>query len=174
MVKPVPVESFLDIRDQNRWWFYIPGFNGYEISNDGYVRSMKHFKRYPFGMLIRPKARANENDPTFELTNNDNERVAVRLSQLSYLAKNNPYGVSGFPRLTCITDIAPRNQRAFIKKKITTPPVDNTARYPKFTITASPDDVYDCEDSISSVQVPIKSIDGSEYYGRKDCRAIFR
>ena len=48
------VKYFLDIYDQNRLWYFIPqpGFNGYEVSNDGYVRSIKYYMKYPYGILI--------------------------------------------------------------------------------------------------------------------------
>ena len=103
----IPLEQFLNPAD-DRWFYYIPGFNGYEISNDGYVRSMKHYKKYPFGILIQPKKRngkvVDPEDPTFELSNNNNERVAVKRSQLQYLAATCKYHVTGYPRRTCITD----------------------------------------------------------------------
>ena len=51
----IPVQNFINPYDQNIWWYYIPGFNGYEISNTGIVRSMKHYKKYPFGILIKPR-----------------------------------------------------------------------------------------------------------------------
>ena len=47
MRKYTPVENCLNIYEP-RYWFYIPGFNGYELSNDGFVRSMKHYRRYPY------------------------------------------------------------------------------------------------------------------------------
>ena len=49
----VRVENYINPMSQDIWWYYIPGFNGYEISNTGIVRSMKHYKKYPYGILIR-------------------------------------------------------------------------------------------------------------------------
>lgn len=58
----------------DRLWYYIPGFNGYEVSNDGYVRSMKHWRKYPYGILIKPKS-INNGEAIFELSNDNNERI---------------------------------------------------------------------------------------------------
>lgn len=121
----IPVENFIDPLDQNIWWYYIPGFNGYEISNTGIVRSMKHYRKYKFGILIKPKEINNiielftvpYSELTYELSDNNNERKVIKRSELQYLASSNPYHVQGYPRRTIITDIAPRNQRIFIQKK---------------------------------------------------------
>ena len=48
-----PIQDVLDIYDPNRLWYNIPNFNGYEISNDNYIRSMKHYMKYPYGILIK-------------------------------------------------------------------------------------------------------------------------
>lgn len=169
--KFIPIESVLDINDQNIWWYYIPGFNGYELSSNGLVRSMKHFKKYPFGILIKTRDKVRSEDPSFELSDNNNERVIIRLSQLQHLARTNPYAVQGYPRRTICTDIAPRNMRAFIKKQIKVQPLDNTTRFPKFTVIDEEDQFK--ERMLDDVVVPISSIDGSEYYGRDDIRTIF-
>lgn len=120
-----PVERYIDPYNSNLLWYYIPGFNGYEISNTGIVRSMKHYKKYPFGMLIRPR---ETNDPmdlftklygelTYELSDNNNERQVITRSELLNLAFSNKIKVNGYPRRTVVTDIGSRNQRCFIKKK---------------------------------------------------------
>ena len=53
-----PVEYVLNPYD-DRLWYYIPGFNGYELSNDYYIRSMKHYRKYPFGILLEPVKKAD-------------------------------------------------------------------------------------------------------------------
>lgn len=124
----VPVQQYIDPYTSDLWWYYIPGFNGYEISNTGIVRSMKHFRKYPFGILIRPREVSNPldlftksyDDLTYELSDNNNERQVIKRSTLLYLASSNPYHVQGYPRRTIVTDIAPRNLRCFIQKKIDT------------------------------------------------------
>lgn len=167
----IPLEQFLNPAD-DRWFYFIPGFNGYEISNDGYVRSMKHYKKYPFGILIQPKKNKdgkviNPEDPTFELSNNNNERVAVKRSQLQYLAATCDYAVTGYPRRTCITDRSSRNQRIFIKKKLK-PELENTIRIPKFTIIDKEEDVFEKEYHLPFIECPLESINDNEYYGNKD------
>lgn len=121
-----PIQNYINPYDTTIWWYYIPGFNGYEISNTGIVRSMKHYRKYPFGILIRPK---ETNDPidlftkyyedlSYELSDNNNERRVMKRSELLYMASKNPYHVQGYPRRTVVTNIAPRNQRCFVQKKI--------------------------------------------------------
>lgn len=167
------VEDVLGI-DNDRLWYWLEGFNGYEVSNDGYVRSMKHYHKYPFGLLIQPKKDKKGNiihpeDPTYELSNNNNERVAIKLSQLLYIARNTKYHMTGYPRKTCITDIAPRNQRIFIKKQIKTlPSFNNEPYYPKYRIIEEPPNPY-LEKRLPDVVCPIESLSNNKlYYGRKD------
>lgn len=149
------VEEVLDIYDGNRCWYYIPGFNGYEISNDGYIRSMKHYKKYPYGLLIKPRK-----DGKFELSDNNNQRVTVTRSELLRLAQTNPYQITGYPRSTLMTDIAPRNQSYFIKKPQSDRQFDKTPRAPRFTI------IPDGQDSQGKI-CPISSMDGSETHWRR-------
>lgn len=120
-----PVQQYIDPYNSDLWWYYIPGFNGYEISNTGIVRSMKHFRKYPFGILIRPRETKdpmdlftkNYGDLTYELSDNNNERQVIRRSELLALASSNPYHVTGYPRRTVVSDVSPRNLRCFIQKK---------------------------------------------------------
>lgn len=177
----VPIEDVLNIYD-DRLWYYIPGFNGYEISNDGYVRSMKHYRQFPFGIMIKPKARANSEDPSFEISNDMNERVTIRRSQLLHLARCNPHQVYGYPRQTCITNFQSRNNKIAVntrkmkrdwnKNELMSIHPDNNIRYPKFTIVQKPEDMFDYELGLPKVIEPIYSLDDSEYFGRSDCRLI--
>jgi hypothetical protein len=172
--KYIAVENVINVNDPYILWYYIPGYNGYEISNTLYVRSMKHYMKFPYGILVQPKKNkegkvSNPEDPTFELTNNNNERTAIRLSQIVHLAKTNPYAVYGYPRRTYHSDGASRNLRCFLKKQIPTVLLDNTARFPKFTVIdeAKPDDKFKIKMK-EDVIVPIISMDDSTYYGRDD------
>lgn len=128
--------------DPQRLWYYIEGFNGYEISNDGYVRSMKHYKSYPTGMLIRPKTKDGQ---TFELSDDYNRRVKITRSELWDIAMHNKYIHAGYPRKTHLTDASSRNIKAFIPPS--PKPVEKTGIIPKFTIIKEKTDpispVYD-------------------------------
>lgn len=191
MKRSIPLETVVDVNDPNLWFYFIHSFPSYEISSpishdiydrngillynkgSSIVRSLKSVYQYNYGILVRPRSRANPNDPTFELTNNQNERVCVRLSQLVYLAKNPPFAVSGYPRHANMVGLTCRNDRKFIVKKLKSPQLDNTTRfYPKFHIIADEDEVLKKNPNMipvnSLVHIPIESIDGSEYYGRKD------
>lgn len=123
------VEHVMDVFDENRVWFYIPNYNGYELSNDGYIRSMKHWRKYPFGLIIRP-----DKNGYYELSNNQNKRVKVKMEEILELIKNNPYHVTGYPRKTYMVDRSSRNQAYFIKDKQPKPQPDNTVKHAKFTI----------------------------------------
>ena len=136
----VRVENYINPMSQDIWWYYIPGFNGYEISNTGIVRSMKHYKKYPYGILIRPK---EISDPlelftkvfpelTYELSDNNNERKVIKRSELQYLASSNQYQIQGYPRRTIITDISPRNMRCFIQKQCETTPLTEQVHQVQF------------------------------------------
>ena len=106
--------------DNNRVWYYIEGYNGYELSNDGYLRSMKHYKKYPYGILLRGTTDKKTGDIIYELTDDQNQRVHIGLSTLSIIAQNSSYNIdhaNGYPRRTSITDIASRNQKCSIHPK---------------------------------------------------------
>lgn len=152
------VEEVLDV-NADRYWYYIPGFNGYEISNDGYIRSMKHYKKYPFGLLIQPKKNRDgiihPEDPIYELSNNNNERTSVNFSKIRNLAETNKYHITGYPRRTNIIDIASRNQRCCIKQKQVPSQIDKTLIYPKFTII---EDESISEEKRSDIICPIEFI----------------
>lgn len=186
------VESVLNIYDNNRVWYYIPGFNGYEVSNDCYIRSMKHYLKYPYGILISPVTRepyGSSCDPLFEISDDNNIRRRIRLSQIIHLAQTSNYHACGYPRATIITDPTSRNK--YVKNKdgiyskvyngnklgggknsFSIPPMDNKVHYTKFTIIQDGTELPRMTYCDPVVQVPIESIKGDEYYGRKDCRAI--
>ena len=55
MDKKKPIESVVNIYDSRILWTELgPEYNGYQISNTGLVRSMKFYKKYPYGILIEP------------------------------------------------------------------------------------------------------------------------
>ena len=191
MRKSIPLEEVVDINDPNLWFYYIHNFPSYEISSpishdiynekreiiykagSSIVRSLKSVHQYPFGNLVRPKQRSNINDPAFELTDLNNNRTTVRLSQLVYMAKNLPYAVSGYPRHANMVSLNCRNERIFVNKKLKQPQLDNTVRfYPKFNIIEDDDSVLSKNPNMipidNPIHCPIESLDGSEYYGRKD------
>ena len=177
--KYVGIEQVLNIYEPSRVWYYIPGYNGYEVSNDGYLRSMKHYRRYPYGIMINPIKMKDGSircpqDPIFELSDNNNERQRIHLSQLMHLALTNPYTVSGYPRATIITDTSSRNDRHFVKKSIKIPPIDNTAHYAKFTIISDGEEVPGMTlKEEPDYTVPLvstrKKKTNRTFFGRSDC-----
>jgi hypothetical protein len=189
MAKFIPIEDVLNIFDNTRLWYYIPSFNGYEVSNDGYIRSMKHYRKHPYGVLIQPVARDRNKgiqDPMYELSNDDNVRQRIRLSQIIYLAKTNNFSVSGYPRSTIMSSNSGRNKfvrnkdGVYVKvyngpkvtKSFDMPQLDNTLIYPKFTVIQDGTEAMNMTYQQPEYKIPIKSVEGDEYYGRKDCRTI--
>ena len=133
------VQDVLNIMDTSRLWYslYPAGFNGYEISNDGYLRSMKLRKKYPYGILITPLKDRNKNvihpeDPIFELTDNNNIRKRAHFSDLYNAAMHPVKQMSGYPKYTYIGDGNPRN----FNFNINTPDANGNMRFiPTFTNT---------------------------------------
>lgn len=189
-VRFTPIEDVLNIFDNDRYWLYIPGFNGYEVSNDGYVRSMKHFRKYPCGILIKAVDREpykSSTDPLYELSDDNNKRQRIRLSQIMHLAATNQYSVRGYPRSTVVTSTSGRNKwvqnengsyvkvyngPAVCKKSLAIPPMDNTAKYFPFKIIQDGTEMVGMTYRQPEYTVPIQSIKGDVYYGRDDCRTI--
>ena len=131
------VEDFLNVADPNRLWMPICGYNGYEVSTDNIIRSMKHYKQYPYGILITPKKDKNGNilhpeDPIFELSDDNNNRKTISLSQILDIVKNIKEKIPGYPRYTWQQDISPRNDRHFVKKEQKYAPLNNEIRYSAF------------------------------------------
>ena len=58
-MKVIPIESVVDINDMNIKWAELSPYNGYQISTTGLIRSMKFYKKYPYGILIEPDKNGN-------------------------------------------------------------------------------------------------------------------
>lgn len=139
----IPIESVFNIETDSQLWYYIPGFNGYEISNLGNVRSMKHFKQYPYGLLIRCK-KNSKGEKIFELSNDQNERVRISDKELWNLAINNPYTMAYYPRPTYVSTMSSRNNRIFLKRDRTKKKkkeLSNETFFPQFTVIPDKEDL---------------------------------
>ena len=126
--KYVSVENIFDVSTDTQLWYAIPGFNGYEISDKGYLRSMKHYKQYPFGILLKPVKGTTD---IFELSDNNNERVKINIARLYNIAMNSQQPAY-YPRGTCTTLISSRNQSIFIKRKPN--PISKETFFPSFSV----------------------------------------
>lgn len=112
----IPIETILNINDDSILWYAIDGFNGYELSTTGIIRSMKHYKKYPFGIYIKPKSISKYN-VIYELSDNNNKRVSINKDNIITRVRNNPYKYhAGYPRHTIMTDISSRNNGVFVKR----------------------------------------------------------
>lgn len=83
-----PVEKVLGF-DPNRIWYQIPNFPGYEISNDNYVRSMKHFNKYPYGILLKPTV-TKSGLIKYQLSDYRNKRITISLNEIIRLIHEDP------------------------------------------------------------------------------------
>lgn len=78
MTDKISIESILDIYNPNIVWFPLSDeYKGYEYSNTGIMRSMKFYKKYPYGIQIKP-----DKDLNFELSNCFNQRVKIYYKDL--------------------------------------------------------------------------------------------
>lgn len=106
--KTVPVENVFNIFTDIQEWNPIKGFNGYEVSNLGYVRSLKKFKKHPYGVLINPIE--TKRKVIYVLTDNNNMRRRLTIEEIIAL-KDDKYTSS---TINPINAVFSRNQRHFI------------------------------------------------------------
>ena len=90
----------------NDVWFYIPGFNGYQINKEGLVRSMKMMYKNPGHILKRDKS------GKYTLTNDNNERIRISSKELIDITFNS--GIDLVPAMENEVYLGGRN-RAFTK-----------------------------------------------------------
>lgn len=102
------VEDFININDKSIKWYNIPGYNGYQVSTNGFVRSLKHFRKYPFGIIIKHR------NGLFTLTNSNNKRTTVSYKEILKLVENNKYSMS-YPYDTNTVSYGSRNPSWSIK-----------------------------------------------------------
>ena len=116
--------------EDNRQWICIEGYNGYEYSNDGLLRSMKNFKVNPMGKLI--KKYKDKKGYYFILSNNSNERVKVYEQEIINIIRSDK---NPSIRKTYETNIGSRNRilskPKHHKKKIN---LNGYVGIPKFTV----------------------------------------
>ena len=73
------------------------------------------------GNIIHPE------NPTFELSDDNNNRKTISLSDILTIVKNIKQ-IPGYPRYTWQQDISPRNDRHFVKKEQKYAPLNNEIR----------------------------------------------
>ena len=119
-----PVENLIDINRFDVLWYDIPGYRGYQLcSNNKLVRSLKHHKKYPYGIIIE------NNNGNFILSDSNNNRVKVSLEEIKKLVKENP-NKKGYH--TWEIDHFSRNPREFVHKEVKK--LDQTPRPFQFNI----------------------------------------
>ena len=90
----------------NLTWYRIPGYNGYEYNFENkIVRSLKNYKQNPIGKLI--KKQTDKKGEYYEMSNMQNKRVKVYLSEIESLIKKDDRKVKVG---TYSTNLEPRNK----------------------------------------------------------------
>lgn len=107
MNNKVPIESVFDIYNDDQMWNPIVGFKGYEVSNKGFVRSLKFFNDYPYGILLSPCNKNND----YILSDNHNVRRKVNIDDIY---KMRDTGITTFTCTRCNGFFNARNQRHFL------------------------------------------------------------
>jgi len=87
----VGVEQVINVNDSSIVWFRIPGFPGYEISNNNYVRSFKSRKKFPLGSLVKWDKTGH-----VIMSDHNNKRVKLDLKEIWSI-------VDSQPRIMCKT-----------------------------------------------------------------------
>ena len=120
--------------DDNRRLICINGYNGYEYSNDGLLRSMKNFKVNPMGKLL--KKYKNKKGYYYILSDDNNNRKKVYEQEILDIIRSDKV-----PRIrrTYETDIDARN-RIFTKPRTSRQKInlDKYIGIPKFSIIDKP------------------------------------
>ena len=112
--------------NDNRIWQCIKGYNGYEYSNDGLLRSMKNFNVNPMGKLL--KRYHDKKGYYYMLSDNNNDRKKVYETEIMYILQTDQNPIL---RRTYETDIGSRNRLVYRpKQKINL----NNIVHPRFTI----------------------------------------
>lgn len=91
-------------------WYMIEGFNGYEINNNGQVRSMKMMWKDPGHLLKIDKY------GKYTLTNNENKRVRISKQQLLDIVFNS--GLPLVPREDDAIYLGGRNKHFYFDEGI--------------------------------------------------------
>jgi hypothetical protein len=109
MENKIPIETVVNINDYSILWADLnPRYNGYQISNfNGLVRSMKFYKKYPFGILIKP-----DDKGMIKLSNSLNQVETIDVNKLFHsiqkkdfiIPTNSTYTRSRNPIITSKSD----------------------------------------------------------------------
>ena len=104
-MRKIPIESIINIYDPNILWADLsPNYNGYQLSNTGILRSMKFYKKYPYGILIE-----QDNNRFAHISNSLNQTCTLDVKALMdiipkrdyFIPTNSTYTRSRNPIITC-------------------------------------------------------------------------
>lgn len=82
MKRVFPAESVVNLNDPNILWYIIPGFPGYQISTNGYLRSFKSAKKYPFGIILEYY---HKDGRYFNLSDQNNSRYKLTVEDIWFI-----------------------------------------------------------------------------------------
>ena len=94
MKRVFPTETVVNINDNNILWYIIPGFPGYQISTNGYLRSFKMANKYPFGIILEYY---HKDGQYFNLSDQNNNRYKLTVEDIWFIVnKSNNRGMFGY------------------------------------------------------------------------------
>lgn len=94
MSKVFPTESVVNIYDRNILWYSIPGFPGYQISTNGYLRSFKSAKKYPYGIILEYY---HKDGQYFNISDVNNSRYKLSIEDIWFIVnKTDDSGTFGY------------------------------------------------------------------------------
>ena len=156
----IPVDAVMNIWSDARLWANIPGFNGYQLSDDYIVRSFKFKRIYPYGTIVTPKKEYKDKplDNVYELSDNDNMRIEITAFELGKLVHSqlqspmNLYHTATIMPVTetvrnkrmCINQdpVLTAQKKGLVKKSVPVNKKETTAMA-RFTITNNPKPLLD-------------------------------
>lgn len=98
-------------------WFMIEGFNGYELNENGEVRSMKMMHANPGHLLKQDK------NGDYTLSNNENKRVKISPEELLHIVFHSGHPLR--PRPDNAIYMGGRNKRFYFDEGIKPKPDSN-------------------------------------------------
>ena len=105
MKRIFPTETVVNIYDPNILWYIIPGFPGYQISTNGYLRSFKSARKYPFGIILEYY---HKDGQYFNLSDQNNGRYKLSIDDIwNIINKTDIRGTFGYDTSAS----QPRNSR---------------------------------------------------------------
>jgi len=111
--KKIPIERIVNLYDTSIMWADLgPHYNGYQISNTKLIRSLKFFKKYPYGTLIEPDSKGR-----VYLSNSRNQSEQVSVDELFNSKKQKDFNIPTYSVYTRSRNPLITSESDLMKKK---------------------------------------------------------